>query len=215
MKTHIIMKSRAIALTAIMILGSISFTQAQEMAAQTADIKGEGQSAAEYRLKDNAYSIQIKGTSNVHDWTMKAEKMEGVATVDWGQQGPADFNKVHITVQAKTLESGKRIMNNKSHDALKVEQYPAITFELISVSELQSNGKKFSGKATGTMKIAGESSIMTVPFQGKILDKDTFRVEGNFSLKMKEFGIKPPKAMLGTLKTGNEVTLSYQMTFNQ
>lgn len=215
MKTHIIMKIQAITFTAILILGSLNIVQAQEMAAKTADVSGEGQSAEEYRIKDNAYSIQIKGTSNVHDWTMKAEKMEGFATVDWGQKGLNDFNKVNITVQAKTLESGKRIMNNKSHDALKVDQHPSITFELISVSDLQPNGKTFSGKATGKMKIAGQSSIMTVPFQGKILDENTFRVEGNFPLKMKEFGIKPPKAMLGALKTGNQVTLSYQMTFKQ
>jgi len=63
--------------------------------------------------------------------------------------------------------------------------------------------------------MAGGSGIMSIPFKGKVLDDSTFQVKGTFSLKMTEFGIDPPTAMLGTLKTGDKITLDYTMTFKK
>ena len=166
-----------------------------------------------FQLAENAYSIQIEGTSNVHDWTMEAEQISGTALAQWSQNSLAGFKAVKITVPAQKIESGKRIMNKKTYDALQAEKHPKITFELISVKNLKTSAREFSGTATGTLKMAGESSIVSIPFKGKILDDNTFQVNGNFSLKMTEFGIDPPTAMLGTLKTGDQITLNYQMTF--
>jgi len=175
----------------------------------------QAQSQKEFQLAEKDYSIQIEGTSNVHDWTMEAFNISGKALTQWSQNGLKGFDQVRITVPAKTLESGKRIMNNKTYDALEVEKHPNITFELISVSNLKTSGMEFSGTATGTLKMAGESSILSVPFKGKILDEGSFQVNGTFSVQMTEFGIDPPTAMLGTLKTGDQVTLEYRMTFKK
>lgn len=167
-----------------------------------------------YQVRENDYAIEIEGTSNLHNWSMQTEGVSGKVLTMWGQNGLEGFKKVNLTVPVKNLESGKRIMNRKTYDVLEAEKHPRITFELISVSNWESSGSEFSGTATGTLKIAGKSRIMAVPFNGKILDDNTFRVKGSFALRMTEFGIDPPTAMLGTLKTGNEVTLDYQVTFN-
>ena len=169
----------------------------------------------EYRIAKDGFTITIKGTSNVHDWTMEAEQVTGSAVAKLGDNGLKGIDKASITVRAKKLESGKGIMNRKTYDALETDDHPSITFELISVSNLKSTGNKFSGKATGTMKIAGESSVMSIPFEGTIVDGSTFKITGDFPLVMSDFGIDPPTAMLGSLKTGDKVTLKYEFTFNQ
>jgi polyisoprenoid-binding protein YceI len=168
-----------------------------------------------YRMDKEDYALKIKGTSNVHDWTMEAESVSGMAVARLGDNGLQGFDRVNITVQSKQIESGKRIMNNKTYDALEADDHPTIFYELISVSNLKSSGEQFSGKATGKLEIAGESSITTVPFEGRWVDDNTFRVNGNFSLEMTDFGIDPPTAMLGTLKTGNKISLKFEFTFNQ
>lgn len=168
-----------------------------------------------YQLTGNNYSLKIEGTSNVHDWSMEAEQVTGTALVQFGENGLEGFDQVNVSVQSKKIESGKRIMNNKTYDALEADDYPRIRYELISVSNLQSSGDQFSGKATGKLEIAGKSSIVTIPFQGTIVNGNTFKVKGDFALKMTDFGIDPPTAMLGTLKTGNQLTLNYEFTFNQ
>jgi len=195
------MKTIQAIMAGIILLGSLAATQAQNQ--------------KEFQLAENAYSIQIEGTSNVHDWTMEAKSISGEALTQWSQNGLEGFEKVNISVPAKKLESGKRIMNNKTYDALKATKHPNISFELISVSNLETSGKEFSGTATGKLKMAGQSSIMSIPFKGEILDDSSFRVNGNFSLKMTEFGIDPPAAMLGTLKTGDKLTLNYTMRFKK
>ena len=180
----------------------------------TSVASAQGQDQRQYQLAENAYSIRIEGTSNVHDWDMQAEDLQGKAVVSWDQNTLKGFEKVHITVPAKKIESGKRIMNNKTYDALEAENNPFIRFELVSVSNMSTSGSEFSGTATGTLKIAGQSNIVSIPFEGKRADENSFTVTGNFSLQMTEFGIDPPKAMLGTLKTGDKITLNYTLTFN-
>jgi len=168
-----------------------------------------------YKLDTDNYTLKIKGTSNIHDWEMEAEEVSGTAVVLFGDNSLDNFEQVNVTVRSKKIESGKRIMNNKTYDALEADDHPGIHYELISVSDLKTSGNQFSGKATGKLEIAGESSIMTTPFEGKIMDDNTFQVNGTFSLQMTDFNIDPPKAMLGSLKTGNQVTLNYEFTFNQ
>jgi polyisoprenoid-binding protein YceI len=168
-----------------------------------------------YQLAGSNYSLKIEGTSNVHDWSMTAEDISGTAMVTFGDNGLEGFDKVNISVRSKKIESGKRIMNNKTYDALEADDHPTIHYELISVSNLESSGNQFSGKATGKLEIAGESNIVTIPFQGSIVNGNTFKVNGDFSLEMTDYGIDPPTAMLGTLKTGNQLTLNYEFTFNQ
>ncbi len=173
------------------------------------------QAQQQYQLKEGSYSIKIDGTSNVHDWEMEAKKVAGNVVVQWASNTPKNFENLNIKVPAKKLESGKRIMNNKTYDALEAEEHPTIHFNLISVSDLESSANSFTGTATGKLTIAGESSIMSIPFEGEVLDDKTFTVKGDFSLKMTEFGIDPPTAMLGSLKTGDKVKLNYSMTFNR
>lgn len=173
------------------------------------------QAQQQYQLKEGSYSIKIDGTSNVHDWEMEAKKVAGKVVVRWASNTPADFKNVNITVPSKKLESGRRIMNNKTYDALEADEHPTIHFSLISVSDLESSGNTFTGTATGKMTIAGESNIMSIPFEGEVLEDNSFTVKGDFSMKMTEFGIDPPTAMLGSLKTGDKVKLNYSMTFNK
>ena len=42
-----------------------------------------------------------------------------------------------------------------------------------------------------------------------------FQVKGEVPLKMSDFGIDPPTAMMGTLKTGNEVVIKYNLEFEK
>lgn len=195
------MKTMIKTLVALAILGWMTSTDAQAQ--------------QEYRLSGDNYTLKIEGTSNIHDWEMEAEEVSGTAVVRFGDNSLEGFEKATVSVLAKKIESGKRIMNNKTYDALEADDHPKIRYELISVSNLKTSGDQFSGKATGKLQIAGESSIMTIPFEGKIVDGNTFKINGAFSLKMTEFEIDPPKAMLGTLKTGNQVKLTYEFTFNQ
>ena len=166
------------------------------------------------KLTLDNYSLKMKGTSNVHDWTMEAEKVSAAADAVLNSASLKDFNNATVTVKVEEIESGKRIMNNKTYDALESDDHPNITYTLKSVKDLYSAGKRFSGKAIGSLTIAGKTNTVTIPFQGKVTH-DGIVISGDYSLEMTEYNIDPPTAMLGSLTTGNEVTIVYEFTFKQ
>jgi hypothetical protein len=169
----------------------------------------------QYKIVQDKFTLKIEGTSNLHDWNMKAENISGDVQANVKNSLVKDFSTGDIHVQVEKLESGKRIMNNKTYDALESNDHPKISFQLRSVENLYAAGSRFSGKAKGKLTIAGNSKMVTIPFSGKMNGNDEFSVNGDYSLKMSEYGVEPPSAMLGSLKTGDEVTIKYKMTFKE
>ena len=168
-----------------------------------------------YEIVQDKFTLKIEGTSNLHDWDMKAENISGEVKANVKNSLIKDFNAGGIHVQVKKLESGKHIMNNKTYDALESDDHPKISFQLNSVENLYAAGSRFSGKAKGRLTIAGNSKMVSIPFSGKMNGNDQFSVNGDYSLKMSDYGVEPPSAMLGSLKTGDKVTIKYEMTFQE
>jgi polyisoprenoid-binding protein YceI len=162
-----------------------------------------------YSLDENASSLVIEGTSSVHDWQMKAEKFTGKVAVIKQEGVVAGFENAQFSFRASEIISDNSIMNRKAHDALETKKHPEIVFSLSSINKIEVKGKEFSGTLTGNLSLAGESKKITVPFKGRLAPGENIVVEGSKNLRMSEFGISPPTAMLGALKTGDEVTVKY------
>lgn len=174
-------------------------------------LKGQEQ----YRLVNDQYSLKIEGTSNLHDWTMEAEDISGDVTAEMKSSVLESFKNATIRVPVEKLESGKRIMNNKTYDALKSDDHPHIEFQLKSVEDMYAAGSRFSGTARGNLTIAGKSRMVSIPFSGKINGNNQFKVSGDYSLNMTSYDVDPPKAMFGSLTTGDKVTIQYEFVFEQ
>lgn len=166
------------------------------------------------QLTIDNYTLNINGTSNLHDWTMEAEKLSGKVNAVLNEATIENFKETRITVDVEEIESGKRIMNNKTYEALKSEKHPTITYQLKSVQNFYAAGSRFSGKAQGLLTVAGVTKKVEIPFSGKIKDGGkSITVNGNYTLQMTSYNVDPPTAMLGSLKTGDKVTLEYEFTF--
>ncbi|SRR6056297_93372 len=164
------------------------------------------------QLVDEKVTLKIMGTSNLHDWTMEAEGLNGDMQAWINESSIEAIENGNLRVVVDKIESGKSIMNKKTYDALNSDDHPYITFQLQSVEDLYSAGSNFSGKARGVLTIAGQSENVTIPVTGKIKDNQVI-VNGNYSLKMTSFQVDPPTAMFGSLKTGDQVTVEYELIF--
>lgn len=45
--------------------------------------------------------------------------------------------------------------------------------------------------------------------KGKRLNDDSWQFEGTQKLLMTDYGIDPPTALMGTMRTGNEITVAF------
>lgn len=164
-----------------------------------------------YRVQ--AYEVSINGTSSLHDWTSTAKQVRATAQLQLqeGQLKGIPAFKVEIPVKQIKSEKG-RIMDNKTYDALKAEAYPTITFQLLRVTSLRTVGGETSIEANGRLTIAGKSKVIPVSATAKWTGAGELQLKGSKKLLMTDYGIDPPTALLGTLKTGDEIEIKYELT---
>lgn len=156
--------------------------------------------------------LTIKGTSSLHDWEMKAEKVNCLANLIVMNRKIEKIDKVDFVCQAKSLKSEHKLMDTKAYEALNADKHPEIKFTLQSSNIKSTATGEVMGSVLGTLKISGVSKTVSVPISGKIDYKNNFVVKGAVKINMKDFNMEPPTAMFGTIVTGEQVEIVYDLT---
>lgn len=165
-----------------------------------------------YELSENGTTIIIKGTSSLHNWEMDVRAYTSEIKVD-NEGSTADIYNVSFVCRATDLKSESNLMDKKAYDALKAKDFPEIKFESTSKTEIVINDNKFSGNLNGRLIIAGKTEIVTIPFTGSVDGNNTISISAETDLLMSRFNIAPPTAMLGTLKTGDKISISLSLQY--
>ncbi len=171
-----------------------------------------------FALSKNSASIQISGTSNLHDWTMDLKTFDCSADFVLKESQLKAIDKVAFSCNVTDLKCDNSMMENKAYAALKSKTFPEIRFMITSPVRLSSNDNNFSGNLGGDLVIAGKSVAVLIPLNGTLYNKngaDIIDVRGETELKMSDFDISPPVFMMGALKTGDKVNISFSLQFLQ
>ena len=182
--------------------------------AATAVPRASGNAVGTAPLTVIAASVSIDGTSNIHAYTASTKTVRVSAIeVDGTPQGdrldyvlkPGALKGLDVVIAAASLSSPKDGLDKNMHKALKVEQHADITFRLRS---LAADGSGY--KAIGMLTIAGVERETTLALQVRRKDA-TLAITGTTSVLMTDFGIQPPKAMMGMLKTDPKVQIRIEL----
>jgi hypothetical protein len=171
---------------------------------------------AQAPLAIDSARITISGTSNIHPYTAstttvrvtRARLADGLPGPDlWtGALKPGGVEAFEVVVPAATLTSPREGLDKNMHKALQVNGHPEIAFRLLRV---EPGTAPNAFRAIGVLQIAGvEREVafdLTTERKGT-----TLSVQGKLQLLMTDFGIKPPTAMLGMLKTDPKVTVAFE-----
>lgn len=160
-------------------------------------------------LLDNTTSkITIFGTSSVHDWEINVSKFSSDATIALNENNTASIADVKVTCEVENIESDNKIMTNKTYKALDGDKHPKITF-VSSENVTVSSGSE--GSIKGKLTISGHTKEVTLPFTLVTENGSTIKINGKIPLKMSDFNIEAPTAMMGALKTGDEIEIEYDL----
>jgi hypothetical protein len=158
------------------------------------------------------YKVTVKGTSTMHDWESNVEKLESHAAYKLKGNELVTINDAMLKVTVRSIKSTKgKIMDNKTYDAFNSEKHPFIIFILKSEKITQSN---LTVNLTGTLEMAGTALPIDLVAKYKVLANGDIQILGNKKVKMSEYKMTPPKAMMGTIKVGDEVDIVFDVTFS-
>jgi polyisoprenoid-binding protein YceI len=160
-------------------------------------------------LTIKSFTMTIEGETNVkHDYTTKVTQLSGKMTV-------ADNQPQSLTVEipVRSIISGERLMDKKTHETFNAPKNPIIHFNMTEVNSIQVNGGDIAVAVTGNLSMGGATKKVALKAAGKEVSPGVYNFEGALPLKMSDFNMKAPTAMLGTMKTKDQVTVNYNVTF--
>lgn len=168
--------------------------------------------AQEFNLNNETSQLSVSGTSSLHDWHVDAEKQKGSIVLDLANE--LVIKKLYVEIIAESLKSGKKGMDKNTYKALNTSQHKSITYQMLEVKQITKQGEtKYAVKTVGNLSVAGTTKKVTLDFELQ-LTANKVTLKGEKSFKMTEFGIEPPKALLGTITTGDEITIKFNTTLN-
>ena len=171
--------------------------------------------SAQSPLKIDKAKITIAGTSNVHDYTAttpdaRVTRVQVTSAVAgpafWDEvQKPGGLEAFDLAIPAETLKSSKDGLDKNMYKALKTKEHPEITFSLERME-----GTPGALQAIGMLKIAGVEREVTLPLKTS-RKGDNLAVSGQLDVLMTDYGITPPKAMLGMVKADPKIRITFEV----
>ena len=160
------------------------------------------------------YSVTIKGTSNLHEWESYCKEVRANGQVVVDATGLKEIKSLYVEIPVKSIKSPKgSVMDGKTYDALKADSNPNITFKMEKAA-VSKRGDIYDCNTSGYLKIAGSSKRIDLYAKGKV-SGDNVTFSGSKKMRMTDFGIQPPTALMGTLTTGDEVEIVFSVTLKK
>jgi hypothetical protein len=169
-------------------------------------------------------TLWLEGTSTMHDYESTAGIVRVTMTRDGTKAAPVNvadletliresgIRGVQVEIPVTSMKSKKDGLDKNMYKTLKATEHPTIRCELTSysVAPAKSGGDTLDLRAEGTLEVAGAKRPVKLAARAW-RSADGVWIAGTQPLKMSEFGIKPPTMMMGTLRVGDAVTVSYRL----
>jgi hypothetical protein len=161
-------------------------------------------------------SLRVEGDSTLHKWHAVAGSLE-LAVEPSEDLAPAaavaagKVKSLELQLPAAGLESGDKKLDKNMYKALKTGEFPRIVYRLSKYELVKAGDGALSATTTGQLTIAGKTrdvamTLALVPGDGSVT------VRGSHDLLMSDYGIPPPKLMMGAIKVRDAVTVRFDLT---
>ncbi|MEX0967451.1 MAG: YceI family protein [Bacteroidia bacterium] len=165
--------------------------------------------ASKTELEAVDVEVVVKGYSTINEWKMISKEATGRLNLDKENGG---LRGLRLQLPVKSLKSGTSAMERDAYRALKAEEFPEIFFSLSEIQTRETTGLITRFEAVGELTLAGVKRIVPVNATSQNMDEKLV-IKGNTQIKLSNFEVTPPSAMFGLIKSGDEVSVEFQMVF--
>lgn len=168
-----------------------------------------GTAAADRFATSKGSFVRIEGTSTLHAWKMEGPiirgQLDATAPDRW-----TGAPKAVITIPVTSIRSEHSKMDKLMADALSASKHPEIRYELIDAKPASVAADVFTMDTRGKLTIAGVTREIAMQIRGTRTPDGRYTLTGEAPIRMTSFGIQPPKAMLNTIRTGDDVKVTFR-----
>jgi polyisoprenoid-binding protein YceI len=161
--------------------------------------------------------VILLGRSNVHGFSCATSTFQANIGVNSSNLASRPRSvRLTVAVPVRSLDCGRARMNQDMFRALKADSFPEIRYVLTSylVNDQLATTDSFTVNSVGELTVAGKTQRVDLQVKGARDHAGVFRGDGGVRLLMTDFGIKPPTAFFGAIRTKNalEVRVEIRVT---
>ena len=167
--------------------------------------------------------VRVDGDSTLHKWTVRGRQIDG--SIDFRVDVPKDAPARQIvdaivanpsvvaraSVPAASLKSTKndKGMDEKMYGALNAKKHPTLLYELTEVGAVRRESPtRFAIDTRGKLTVAGTTCVLATPMNVELTSDRSMVITAKFGTQMTDFGVKPPVALGGMVKSHNKVVVT-------
>jgi hypothetical protein len=160
--------------------------------------------------------IWVKGTSSVRAFECQVPVFESrmvsasddaVAAILAGEKA---IDSIALAIPSMSLDCRNGSMNGHMRKAINAADGDTIGFTVSSYS-LTSAEQGMNVTLEGSLALGGVTKPVTVAALAKAGPEGTVQVTGSHELNMRDYGLKPPTLMFGTMKVHDKVTVGFDL----
>lgn len=164
-------------------------------------------SAQTLKINPRTSTMTILGTTNVHDFETKVTELSGELVINATKK----VESMNLTVPVKSIKSKEKLMDTKTYEAFDADKNPNISFKLTDATGFKVTGQDVEATVIGNLTMAGTTRKISFKVDGKTSKAGVYEFKGSIPLKMTDYKMKPPTAMMGMMKVGDAITLKYDV----
>jgi polyisoprenoid-binding protein YceI len=166
-------------------------------------------------------SMHLYGEANIKSWDAAITEVNGSLTLQNIENitaetlSPEAFQNLTLTIPVEEIEAESGGLTSNIHKYLKGDDYPNITFDLNNVTDIteQEDGS-FLISGSGVISAAGAENTVEMQVTASLVN-DGIQFTGEQELLMTDFGIDPPTAVFGTIRSRDEIRIEFDVSFSR
>jgi len=153
--------------------------------------------------------LWIEGSSNVSQFQCRAASY----TTELEPPTTDTTIKVEVDVAVEGFDCGKGRMNSDLYETLMSGKHPFISFNYESTESMTYTEEKdtYTMVVNGKLTVAGHTNTIQFPLTAEIINNNELKAVGSHTLKMTEYNVEPPIALLGLVRVNNELTVHFDI----
>lgn len=160
--------------------------------------------------------LYLQGTTNVNTFKCDCEDRFSAQETEVEHKGAVvKFRNTRLSMTTRKFNCKNAKMDRDMHKALKAEQFPKMTIDLLETRQnpdhLKGSGW-FDVDAKVLITITGVPKQKQIKAQARKLSPNQYALKGSETVLMTEFGIEPPEAMFGLIKVHDPITFHFNLT---
>ena len=160
--------------------------------------------------------LWVKGTSSVRAWECQAPVFTtnffatGEGALGRVLAGEKSIDSVIVSIPSATLDCRNGTMTGHMKKAIKVTEFDSITFAVKDYA-LAAADSGMTVSLNGSVTLGGVTKDVTIIAMAKAGPEGMLQLTGKHELSMKDYGLKAPSLMLGTMKVHDKVTVGFDL----